>query len=112
MYIDALFHLSSLQTDATSKVSRRHRAGMVFADVGHGLWLSTGLGPKRLGIKCHPSQRLLDEQDRASLGIQTVAGLGHLCPREWRTQAFQFGAGRFSPSPLQYLYYFQLSLYC
>lgn len=75
-------------------------------------WLSTGLGPKRPGLKFLPSQRLLDEQDIGPLGTQTIAGLGHLCPRERRTQAFQFGAGRLSPSPLQYHYYFQLLLYC
>lgn len=27
MYVDALFRLSSLQTDATSKVSHKHHAG-------------------------------------------------------------------------------------
>lgn len=27
---DALFHLSSLQTDATSKVSHRHHAGLIW----------------------------------------------------------------------------------
>lgn len=67
MDTDALFHLSSLQTDATSKVSHRHHAGPwvdgLCCLLGGGLWLSTGLGPKRLGIKCPPSQGLLDEQD-------------------------------------------------
>lgn len=114
MDIDALFHLSSLQTDATSKVSHKHCAAPWGEGLcclwGDKLWLSTGLGPKRLEIKYTPPERLVDEQDTDLLSMQRIAGLGHLCPREWSTRAFQFGAGRFSPSPLKYLYYFQLLL--